>query len=199
MVQTFSYRTNTQDQEYHHTVHSIDITSSVEKWLRQIEDLQARVYSFDQSQVENIRQQFLNGQLKMELDNEPYFLTYKVGDIIQVVNIDQVEKGQPDLVAKVHYLTSEEGGRKGYAASGYRPHIKFNGKKELTSGEQLFVDKEKVFPGETATAEIRILSPHFLENYLFVGQHFQIGEGTKVIGHGEVLEIINPKLRQACL
>ena len=197
MVQTFSYRTETQAKKYHHTIHSVDIKSSVEKWLRQIEDLQAPVYSFDKSQVENIRQQFLSGQLKMQFDNEPYFLTYKVGDIIQVVNIDKVKKGEPDFVAKVTYLTTDEGGRKGYAASGYRPHVKFNGRKELTSGEQLFVDKEKVFPGETVTAEIRIVSPHLFENYLFVGQHFEIGEGPNVVGHGEVLEIINPKLRQA--
>ena len=46
MVQTFLYRTKTQDQECHHTVHSIDITSSVEKWLRQIEDLEARVLPY---------------------------------------------------------------------------------------------------------------------------------------------------------
>ena len=197
MVQTFSYRTETFNNNYQHTIHSADIVSSVEKWLRRIEDLQDEVYSFDKIQVENIRQQLLNNQFKLQLDKEPYFLTFKIGDTIQVVNIDKVKKGEPDFIAKLAYLTTEEGGRMGYAASGYRPHVKFDGRKEMTSGEQLFVDKDKVFPGETVIAEIRILSPNLFEKYLFVGQQFEIGEGSKVIGHGEVLEIINQNLRQA--
>jgi hypothetical protein len=158
--------------------------------------LQDEVFSFDKSQVENIRQQFLNNRIKIQLDKEPYFLTYNAGDTIRVVNIEMVNKGDPDFIGKVTYLTTEEGGRKGYAASGYRPHVKFDGRKELTSGEQLFVDKDKVFPGETVIAEIRMLSPQLFEKYLFTGQQFEIGEGSKVVGHGEVLEIINPKLRQ---
>jgi translation elongation factor EF-Tu-like GTPase len=101
----------------------------------------------------------------------------------------------PDFIAKVTYLTSEEGGRKGYAVSGYRPHVKFEGRKDLTSGEQLFIDKDKVFPGETVTVEVRILGKAFFKNYLFVGQHFEVAEGPRVVGHGEVLEIINPTLR----
>jgi hypothetical protein len=197
MVQTFLYRTKTSNINYHHTIYSADIKSSVEKWLNRIEDLKDEVYSFDKIQVENIWTQFLNNQFQIHFDKEPYFLTYKVGDRIQVVNIDKVKKGDPDFVAKLTYLTTEEGGRDGYAASGYRPYVKFDGRKEITSGEQLFVDKDKVLPGETVTAEIRMLSPNFFDKYLFVGQHFEIGEGSKVVGHGEVLEIINPSLRQA--
>lgn len=197
MIQTFSYRTETSANNYQHTIHSVDANSSVEKWLKRIEDLQDEVYSFDKIQVENIKTQFLNNQFQIHFDKEPYFLTYKVGDRIQVVNIENVKKGDPDFVAKLAYLTTEEGGRNGYAASGYRPHVKFDGRKEMTSGEQLFVDKDKVFPGETVTAEIRILSPNFFEKYLFVGQHFEIGEGSKVVGHGEVLDVINQNLRQA--
>ena len=197
MLQTFSYRTETTDERYQHTIHSVDIDSSVAKWVREIEDLQDEVYSFDKNQVENIREQFLSGQFKIQVDKEPYFLTFKVSDAIQVVNIDRVKKGDPDFIAKVIYLTTENGGRKSYAVSGYRPHVKFDGRKQITSGEQLFFDKDKVFPGEIAIAEIRIVSPDFFEKYLFVGQYFEFGEGSKVVGHGEVLEIINPNLRQA--
>ena len=196
MIQTFLYRTETQDKKYEHRIHSIDISNSIEKWIGKIDDLQAQVYSFDKGEVENIRQQFLSGQLNIHLTKEPFFLTYKSGDTLQVVNIDKVKNGEPDFIAKVTYLTTEEGGRKGYTASGYRHNIMFEGRKEMTPGEQLFVDKDKVFPGDTATAEIRIFSPSIFENYLFIGQHFEIGEGLKVIGHGELLEITNPKLRQ---
>ena len=94
-------------------------------------------------------------------------------------------------------MTTEEGGRKGYAASGYRPHVKFDGRKELTSGEQIFVDKEKVFPGDTVIAEMRIVGIDFFKNYLFRGQHFEISEASHLVGHGEIIEVTNPSLRQA--
>jgi hypothetical protein len=197
MVHTFSFRIETSNQTYHHTIHSVNIEIAVEKWLRQIEDLQDQIYSFDPAQVENIKQQYSNGQLKVHIEKEPYFLTYQADDKHQVVKIDKVNKGEPDFIAKVTYLTTQEGGRINYAVSGYRPHVKFDGKKELTSGEQLFIDREKVFPGDTVTAEIRLLGKDYFKNYLYVGQHFEVAEASHLVGHGEVLEIINPDLRQA--
>jgi len=197
MIQTFQFRTETADKNYHHTVHSVDIKTGVEKWLRQIEDLQNQVYSFDPSQVQDIMQQYSNGQLKVHVDKEPYFLTFEMGGKRHVLHIDKVNKGQPDFIAKVTYLTTEQGGRKGYASSGFRPHVKFDGKKELTSGEQLFIDKDKVFPGDTVTAEIRIISTEPFKNYLFTGQHFEVAEGSHLVGHGEIFEVINPDLLQA--
>ena len=197
MIQTFQFRTETAGKTFHHTIHSVDIKAAVTKWLRQIEDLQNQVYSFDRIQVLNIKQQFSNGELKIHVDKEPYFLTYINGDKHQVVHIDKVNKGEPDFTAQVTYLTTEQGGRKGYAASGYRPHVEFDGRKEMTSGEQLFIDKEKVFPGETVTAEIRIISKEIFKNYLFVGQHFEVAEASHLVGHGEILEVMNSDLRQA--
>lgn len=197
MIQTFQFRTETPDKTYHHIVHSVDVNTVIEKWLRQIEDLQNQVYSFDPSQVQDIKGQYSNGQLKVHVDKEPYFLTYENGRRQQVVHIDKVNKGEPDFIARVTYLTTEHGGRKGYAASGYRPHVKFDGRKELTSGEQLFIDKDRVFPGETVTAEIRIIGTDFFKNYLFVGQHFEVAEASHLVGHGEILEVINPDLQKA--
>ncbi|HRH51087.1 MAG TPA: hypothetical protein PLP23_20220 [Panacibacter sp.] len=198
MLQTFSFRTETSDNIYHHTVHSIDPKTAVPKWIIQIEDLQDEVYSFNPNQVDNIMQQYSNGHLKIYVDKEPYFLTFQIGDKCQVVHIDKVRKSEPDFIAKVTYLTTEQCGRKRYVISGYRPHIKFNGRKELTSGEQLFVDKDKVFPGDTVTAEIRIIGKDFFKNYLFVGQHFEVAEASHLVGHGEILTVVNPDLRQAC-
>ena len=197
MIQTFQFRTETEDKSYHHTIHTDDVKTAVGKWLRQIEDLQNQVYSFDTTQVKDIKQQYLNGHLKVHVDKEPYFLTFKTGDKNQVVHIDKVNKGEPDFLAKVVYLTTEQGGRKGYATSGYRPHVKFDGRKELTSSEQLFIDKDKVFPGESVTAEIRILGTDFFKNYLFVGQNFEVAEASHLVGYGKILEVVNPNLRQA--
>jgi hypothetical protein len=197
MIETFSYRTETPKESFHHTIHSADIKTSVDKWIRQIEDLQKQVYSFDIDQVQNIKRQYSRGQLKTHFDEEPFFLTYKVGEHTQVVNIDQVNKDLPDFIAKVTYLTTQQGGRTGYAASGYRPHVKFDGKEYLTSGEQLFVDKDKVFPGDTVIAEIRILARDVFKNYLFVGQHFEVAEASHLVGYGEIIEILNLALKKA--
>ncbi len=93
MIQTFSFRTETNGKSYRHTIHSVNIKSSIENWLRQIEDLQAQVYSFDKSEVENIRLQFFKWTIKMQLDKEPFFLSYRSGNTFQVVNIDTVKKG----------------------------------------------------------------------------------------------------------
>ena len=197
MVQTFLYRTDMPDNSYQYTIHSVDIESSVGKWIKQIEDLQTQVYSFDKSQVENIKHQYLAGQFKIQLNKEPYFLTFDTNGTFQLVNITRINKGEPDFLAKVTYLKTEKGGRQGYARSGYRPHIKFDGRKELTSGEQLFIDKEKVFPGDTVVAEIRIVGVDFFKNYLFVGQHFEVAEASHLVGHGEIIAIINHDLKHA--
>lgn len=197
MIKTFQFRTETANGSFYQTVHAIDAKASVEKWINQIADLQNQVYSFDQNQVQNIIQQYSSGQLKVNVGKEPFFVVYQNHEKPQVVHIDKVNKGEPDFIASVTYLTTEQGGRKSYAASGYRPHVKFDGRKELTSGEQIFIDKDKVFPGETVAAEIRILRVDFFKNYLFIGQHFEVAEGSHLVGHGEVFEVINPNLRQA--
>ena len=120
MVQTFSFKTETADKTYHHTIHSVDIKTAVDNWVREIEDLQNEFYSFDPIQVQNIKQQHLNKQLNIHVDKEPFFLTYQTDEKHQVVHIDKLNKGEPDFIARVTYLTTEQGGRRGYAASGYR-------------------------------------------------------------------------------
>jgi hypothetical protein len=197
MIQTFSYTIETPERSFHYTIHSSDLESSVSKWINLIEDLQNEVYSFNRSEVEKINQQYLTGNFRISFEKEPFFLNYKVDDKYQLVNVKRVDKGDPDFIAKVSYLTTEEGGRKGFAASGYRPHVKFDGRKELTSGEQLFTDREKVFPGETAMAEIRILAKEIFKNYLYTGQHFSFSEGARLIGRGQIIEVINLELLAA--
>lgn len=194
MIQTFTYRTETPEHTYHQTIHAVDITNSVNMWLTTIEDLQDQVYSFNKAQVDSIKQQYASGQLKFQFHKEPCFLTFRIGDKIQFVHIDMVKKREPDFLAEIYYFSTEQGGRFHYASSGFRPQVKFDGRNEMTSGEQLFADRSKVFPGETVRAETRLLSPHFFNNFLFVGQGFDVKEGLAIVGRGKVLAIINPLL-----
>jgi len=100
----------------------------------------------------------------------------------------------PDFIAELKYLTTEEGGRRAPANSGYRPHVKFPFSKMMTSGEQTFIGKDSVKPGETVKAEIMILSPQFFENMLEIGMQFEVGEGNRIVATGKLIEILNTNL-----
>jgi translation elongation factor EF-Tu-like GTPase len=96
-----------------------------------------------------------------------------------------------DFAARLQYNTFDEGGRITPAKSGYRPHIKFDIDENLSSGRQIFIGRELVFPGEYVDAEITILSPELFENKLFKGLEFKFFEGSKIIGTGKILHIKN--------
>ncbi len=196
MIQLFSYIVKTKGKEFEFSIYSPDLHSSVEKWINRLEDDQNEVFSFNEKEVANIKQQFLSNELNIQFDKEPYFLTYKVVDMIQVVTIENVKRTNPDFIAKLYYLTKGEGGRRNYVFTGFRPHIKFAGIDDSTSGEQLFIEKDKVVPGELAIAEIRLLRHQLFENYLYVGQQFEILEVQNIIGHGEIIEIVNSSLQR---
>jgi translation elongation factor EF-Tu-like GTPase len=99
-----------------------------------------------------------------------------------------------DFIAKLNYLTTEQGGRKTPAWSGYRPQVKFAFSEMQTSGQQKFLDKDVVYPGDRVTAEISIISVEFFKNKLSVGLDFEFKEGSRLIGTGKILEIINKDL-----
>lgn len=105
----------------------------------------------------------------------------------------------PDFIAVLKYRTSEEGGRKTPAASGYRPGIKFSFDEMQTSGQQTFINKELVYPGDTVTAEIQIASVDYFSHKLTVGMKFDFREGSTIIGTGEIIEIKNEKLKKTSL
>ena len=57
------------------------------------------------------------------------------------------------------------------------------------------MDKDEVFPGDTVTAEIQLLSPDIFENKLIEGMDFEFREGSRIIGTGEIKKIINERLK----
>ena len=101
-----------------------------------------------------------------------------------------------DFVAELKYRTTEQGGRKTSAHSGYRPQVKFDFTEMQTSGQQTFLDKEFVSPGDTVNAKIRILSVDYFANKLTEGMQFEFREGDKIIGAGLIKQIINERLKK---
>ena len=101
---------------------------------------------------------------------------------------------QPDFIAELHYRTTEQGGRKAPAFTGYRPQVKFAFSEMQTSGQQKFLNKEIVYPGETVIAEIAILSTDFFKNKLMQGLEFEFREGNRIIGTGKIINVLNKDL-----
>lgn len=104
------------------------------------------------------------------------------------------EFNKTDFIAKLTYRTTEQGGRQTPAKSGYRPQLKFDFTEMQTSGQQTFIDKETVFPGDIVDAKIKLLSTDYFAGSLTEGMHFEFREGSTVIGTGEIKHIINDKL-----
>lgn len=102
---------------------------------------------------------------------------------------------QPDFIATLKYKTTEAGGRRTPAKSGYRPAVKFPFDKMTTSGIQTFVGKELVYPGESIDAVISILSFEYFYDRLDVGMEFIFMDGTVIIGTGIIIEILNQDLK----
>ena len=109
----------------------------------------------------------------------------------------ELDNTEADFIATLTYHTPEQGGRKTPAKSGYRPQVKFDFDEMQTSGEQKFIDRELVFPGDVVEAEITIISVDYFANKLREGMSFEFREGGITIGVGNIKHIKNDKLRQA--
>lgn len=101
-----------------------------------------------------------------------------------------------DFIAILKYKTFDEGGRSTPAKSGYRPQVCFDFEKSTSSGRQIFINKELVFPGEDVEAEITLVSPQIFKSKLYEGLKFKFTEGPKIIGTGEILKIENKTLKK---
>lgn len=66
----------------------------------------------------------------------------------------------------------------------------------MTSGEQVFWDKDRVYPGEKIRAQIRILDHVTFKHALSNDMTFQFCEGARVIGSGRIVEVINEELKE---
>lgn len=106
------------------------------------------------------------------------------------------EFNKVDFIAKLQYLTTEQGGRNTPAKSGYRPQVKFDFDEMQTSGQQTFINKEWVNPGDKVKAKIKIFSPDHFAYTLTEGMEFEFREGATIIGIGKIEYIVNEKLEK---
>lgn len=109
----------------------------------------------------------------------------------------ELDNSSADFIAILTYKTTEQGGRKTPAKTGFRPKVKFDFDEMQTTGQQTYIDRELVFPGDTVEAEINILSVDHFANKLTEKMEFEFIEGASVIGTGIIKHIINDKLKKA--
>lgn len=105
------------------------------------------------------------------------------------------EKMSPDFEANLTFITTEEGGRRTPALSGYRPQTEFTHIRGLvTSGSQTYLDHEAANPGETVRAAVRTFASDYLVGMLRTGDHFTISEGARLIGTGIIMKFLREDL-----
>jgi hypothetical protein len=95
----------------------------------------------------------------------------------------------PDIIAEVHFLPTELGGRKGPTPS-ERFGCPFLFEGEYFDCVMFLDDVGSIAPGSTATLPIWFLSPSKIKPRLNVGSAFDLWE-LRVIANGTVMEIID--------
>lgn len=101
-----------------------------------------------------------------------------------------------DVEAEVRFLSTEEGGRRKAALSGYRPaHLVLPD--YLTTGIHHYVDRESVQPGETVRAFITFITPEAYPRSLWPGKVVRVQEASKLVAHARILQVLNPVLLNA--
>ena len=86
-----------------------------------------------------------------------------------------INRPNPDVEAQVPFFRTKEGGRQDQALSSYRPQCLSSGEGHDTVEE--FIDKEKVYPGETVTVHLHFSHPELLKSETFSTED-AYGNGT---------------------
>jgi translation elongation factor EF-Tu-like GTPase len=101
----------------------------------------------------------------------------------------------PDLIARITYLTIAQGGRRTPAGTGHRPHTRFEGRNDIIPVEQVFADeKELILPGDSSDAELTLVNKEKFLKSLYAGQTFEFFDGDRLIGTGTILKVLNKDL-----
>jgi translation elongation factor EF-Tu-like GTPase len=100
----------------------------------------------------------------------------------------------PDFEARIAYLATADGGPRGPVYSGLRAVHNFGVSGTLNDAMHEYLDGGFVLPGCEARALVWLLAPEFQKGRLHPGFKFTVQDGPEVVGHGEVLAVLNKEL-----
>jgi len=91
------------------------------------------------------------------------------------------------------FVPTAAGGRKEPARTGYRAdHLVKDD--YLTAGQQEYLDREWIAPGEAANARIWFITPEIYPETLWEGKAIAVQEGSRVVGLAIITKVLNPIL-----
>ena len=99
-----------------------------------------------------------------------------------------------DIEVEITFLTTEEGGRKGYAESRYCPQYVIDDQR-MTGGAHMFIERQRVYPGESAKAKVWFLGFDVIPGTMWLGKRIRVQEADKLVAHAIVTEIYNEDLQ----
>ncbi len=94
-----------------------------------------------------------------------------------------------DIEVELHFLPAGSGGKTNPVASGYRPQFFYRG--QDWDAHHTYIERDEVWPGESARAYLTFLSPELHLGHISPGMPFLIREGQKVVAYGRVLSVID--------
>jgi len=120
------------------------------------------------------------------------------GSVQRLVTItslnDMLDDGTPiDVMAEVRFLSTSEGGKTGAVRGIYRPNHNFGLPENRITyiGQIEFAPGDEVAPGEDRRVRIRFLGGGGLRELLSVGREWRIQEGSHLVAHGRVVELLS--------
>ena len=92
-------------------------------------------------------------------------------------------------------LATEDGGRRSPMFSGYRPNHDFGLAGMLNDATHEY-DGGQLAPGETGKAFLTLHAPEYQKGRLYEGMDFTVQEGSRVVGRGKIVEVLDESLRR---
>jgi len=97
------------------------------------------------------------------------------------------------VLARLSFLSAEEGGRSWPCWGVYRPNHNFGGPddRQFYIGQVQVPEGEVVHPGETRNLEVWFLNGPGLAELLQVGRQWRVQEGKNLVANAEILEVLS--------
>jgi len=101
--------------------------------------------------------------------------------------------GKPIVVeANIRLLSTEQGGKSSPITQLYRPNHNFGDpdNRNMFIGQIELGELEYLHPGESRDLRVTFFNVHGLREKLIEGRKWRLQEGTKLVGYGKVLRIV---------